>query len=276
LTTYLSRNTVVFVITWYGLSGLFACGEWRADSGEFYRCPGKRDMNLNTRVQHLAERWGANLFGVADLSPAHDAILEQGGPVVAEYPYAVSIGIILPHSVVNQLSQRATCAVALSYGHFAYATEQYLDVMSLQVSGFLQREGYRTIPIPAAQQVDDKRICAAFSHKLAAHLAGLGWIGKNCLLVTPDVGPRVCWTTVLTDAPLAITGKPMNERCAECVKCVSICPVNAFTGRVFKEDEPREARFDANKCVRYFEKMEEEDGRAVCSLCLYICPYGNS
>jgi epoxyqueuosine reductase len=232
-------------------------------------------MNLNKRVQDLAEHWGADLFGVADLSPAREAILAQGGPVVAEYPYAVSIGITLPHSIVNQLSQRAACAIAVSYGHHATVIEQHLDVVGLQVCGFLQKEGFNVMPIPAAQQVDDERICAVFSHKLAAHLAGLGWIGKSGLLVTPEVGPRVCWTTVLTDAPLALTGEPLDERCGQCVKCVSICPVSAFTGRAFREDEPREVRFDARKCVRYFAKMEEDGGRAVCSLCLYVCPYGS-
>jgi epoxyqueuosine reductase len=231
-------------------------------------------MNLDARVQGLAERWGADLFGVADLSPARGAILAQGGPVVAEYPHGISIGIILPHSIVNRLPQRAECAIAASYGHHAIAIEQHLDVVGLQVCGLLQREGHRAMPVPADLLVDDERICALFSHKLAAHLAGLGWIGKNCLLVTPEVGPRVCWTTVLTDAPLAITGEPMDERCGECDECVRICPVSAFTGRAFREDEPREARFDAGKCERYFAMMEKDGDPATCSLCLYVCPHG--
>ena len=67
----------------------------------------------------------------------------------------------------------------------------------------------------------------------------------------------------------------MDEQCGECVECVEVCPVSAFTGRAFREDEPREARFDAHKCDRYFAKMDEDGGRAVCSLCLYVCPYGN-
>jgi epoxyqueuosine reductase QueG len=232
-------------------------------------------MNLNTRIQDLTERWRADLVGVADLSTARDAILAQGEPAVAEYPYAISIGIILPHSVVNQLVRRAESAVAVSYGHLAYVVEQRLDLVGSQVYSFLQREGHSAMPIPAAQQVDDERICAVFSHKLAAHLAGLGWIGKNCLLVTPEVGPRACWTTVLTDAPLAATGGPMDERCGACVECVEVCPVSAFTGRAFREDEAREARFDASKCVQYFTEMEKDGGRAVCSLCLYVCPYGS-
>jgi len=93
---------------------------------------------------------------------------------------------------------------------------------------------------------------------MSAHLAGLGWIGKNCLLVTPEEGPRVRWTTVLTDAPLQVTGKPMEERCGDCEACIAICPVKAFTGEPFRENESREARFDAGKCNRYFAQMREK------------------
>ena len=82
-----------------------------------------------------------------------------------------------------------------------------------------------------------------FSHKLAAHLAGLGWIGKSCLLVTLEVGPRVRWASVLTDAPL-MAGEPLEERCGECRGCVEVCPAGAFSGRSFFFDEPRAARFD--------------------------------
>ena len=132
------------------------------------------------------------------------------------------------------------------------------------------------MPIPAAKRVDSERICAVFSHKLAAHLAGLGWIGKSCLLVTPQAGPRARWATVLTDAPLAATGAPMDERCGECVQCVEICPMQAFTGAPFRAEEPREKRFDARKCERYFDAMKAKDTEtAVCGLCLYVCPYGN-
>lgn len=234
-------------------------------------------MNLRTDIQEIAERWGTDFFGVADLAVARDAILTQGGPMVAEYPRAISMGIELSHAIVNQLPRRTERAVAVSYRSHAYdVINQRLDMVASQVSGFLQQQGHSAMPIPASKRVDDEGLCAVFSHKLAAHLAGLGWIGKSCLLVTPEAGPRVRWTTVLTDAPLTVTSEPLDERCGECVQCVEICPVRAFTGRVFRDDEPREARYDASKCDRYFAKMKEKDAEtAVCGLCLYVCPYGN-
>ncbi len=233
-------------------------------------------MELNQSLREAARTWGADFFGVADLSPARDAILAQGGPVLAAYPRGISVGIVLMHAIVDQLPQRADRAVAIGYRQHSYEViNQRLDLLTSNLSSLLQRAGHRALPLPAARRVDDERLCAAVSHKLTAHLSGLGWIGKSCLLVTPQVGPRVRWSTVLTDAPLAATGGPAEERCGACQKCVEICPVQAFTGRPFRMDEPRESRFDARRCDRYFDEMKAADSEtAVCGLCLYVCPYG--
>jgi epoxyqueuosine reductase QueG len=232
-------------------------------------------MGHNKKLKQSTKAWGVDFFGVADLSPAREAILAQGGPVIAAYPRAVSVGIALFDPIVDQLPQRDERAVAVSYRHHCYdVINQRLDLTTSQLSSQLQREGSRALPVPASKSVDADGLAAVFSHKIAAHLAGLGWIGKNCLLVTPQKGTRVRWATVLTDAPLELTGEPMEEQCDTCEQCVQICPVNAFTGQPFRENEPREARFDAGKCDRYFTRMEEQGKVPVCGLCLYICPVG--
>jgi epoxyqueuosine reductase len=234
-------------------------------------------MRLDNDLQGVAASMGADFFGVADLQTARQAILEQGGPAVAAFPRAISIGIALTDAIVDQLPQRAERAVGMSYRHHCYdVVNQRLDHVASRLSGTLQRVGYQALPVPASQTVDDQRLCGIFSNKMAAHLAGLGWIGKNCLLVTPQVGPRVRWATVLTDAPIPVTGPPLEARCGDCQECVEICPPGAFTGQPFRPEEPREARFDAHKCERYFDEMKESTGLAVCGLCLYVCPHGKS
>lgn len=232
-------------------------------------------MHLNERIKKLVEVENADFFGVADLLPARDAIKEQGGSLVAEYPRSISIGIRLLDVLVDELPNRHERAVALNYRHHAYdIINRRLDLISSRVSSLLQNESYDAYPVPASERYDDERICAVFSHKLAANLAGLGWIGKSCLLVTPEAGPRVRWVTVLTDAPLKATGKPIEVQCGDCQNCVDICPPKAFTGRSFKKEEPREVRYDARKCEKYFEETGNSIGLAVCGLCLYVCPHG--
>ena len=110
---------------------------------------------------------------------------------------------------------------------------------------------------------------------MGAHLAGLGWIGKSCMLITPQFGPRVRWATVLTNAPLAATGEAQPEKCAGCTRCIDICPVQAYTGRPFQLGEPRHLRFDVYKCKAYLSKREDTYGASVCSKCLIVCPFGH-
>ena len=232
-------------------------------------------MTLQEELNKIALANGVYYFGVSDLSNEREFIVEQGGDELASYPYAISLGIKLIHPIVNKLPFRNERSVALNYRHHAYdVINQRLDLIASILSSYIQERGHRVLPIPSSERIDDERICAQFSHKLGAHLAGLGWIGKSCLLITPENGPRVRWTTVLTDAPLIPTGNKMDERCGTCNECVKICPVQAFTGRNFDETEKRELRYDAKKCHDYFNEMKNNGQIPVCGLCLYVCPYG--
>jgi epoxyqueuosine reductase QueG len=232
-------------------------------------------MDLTSGLPVCARSLGADYYGIADLVPARGFIHNQGGERIARYHRAVVIGIVLLDTLVDLLPDRKDPAAAILYRHHSYdVVNLALDHIGLQIANAIQREGYRALPVPASKRSSDEKIAGVFSQKLAAHRAGLGWIGKSCLLITHDHGPRVRWIAVLTDAPLVPTGTPMESRCGECTACVDICPVHAFTGRTFQEDEPREARFEAALCDRYFRELEQSGRPAVCGMCLYICPHG--
>ncbi|HEY3415631.1 MAG TPA: 4Fe-4S double cluster binding domain-containing protein [Armatimonadota bacterium] len=233
-------------------------------------------MTLQQEIEGLARDLGADFFGVADLVPAREAILRQGEAFLADYPRAIALGIELCHDIVDQLADYRSRAIAVLYQSQAYDVINFrLNVLASRVAGRLQQGGHHVLPIPATSRDNDDEISAIFSHKMAAHLAGLGWIGKSCLLVTPEAGPRVRWVTVLTDAPLEITGAPLDSRCGECRACMESCPVQAITGEPFRIDDPREVRLNALKCQRFFqERGNTEPGPVICGQCLYSCPYG--
>ena len=232
-------------------------------------------QDLGNRIRNLATALGADYFGIADLAPARDFILAQGGERAARYPRSVVMGIRLQDSLVDLLPDR-DAEGAILYRHNSYdVVNANLDQIALRIANLLQHEGFGAFPVPASKRTSDEKIAGIFSQKLGAHMAGLGWIGKSCLLVTPDHGPRVRWVNVLTDAPLEPTGSPITPRCGDCTACVDACPIHAFTGRMFSPDEPREARFDAAACDRYFKQLEKELGfGGVCGLCLWVCPHG--
>jgi len=228
---------------------------------------------MNAELENYSKALGMDLFGVADLTCATEYISNQGGKHVGGFPRAISLGIRLVDDVLDQLTNHQDLVTIASYRGVYDSANQALDQASLMVAKKIQESGFRAYPISASLTLNNDNIEAVFSHKLAANLAGLGWIGKNCLLVTPQYGPRIRFATVLTDAPLE-TGTSIQNGCGICTRCVDICPTKALTGTVFSPDEPRDVRFTAVKCDEYTTDRMVIYGYANCGLCVHICPYG--
>jgi len=226
-------------------------------------------------LSELALNKGADLFGVADMRPVREYIIQQGGEFFGRFTHAVTIGIKLSNSVVDQLIPQMPADYSL-YGFHVYKTvSPLLDTIAHFLSLELERNGFNALPIPTSQFRSVGERIALFSHKLAARSAGLGWIGKNCLLITPEFGPRVRLASVLTDCELA-SGIPLEGRCGNCNVCVDVCPVGAIRGVEFCETKSIEARLNVNACGNYRDGADSgaRRGAHVCALCLAKCPMG--
>src|SRR4030042_6442179 len=183
---------------------------------------GKTD--LTGKLESLAQDMGATYFGVADLAPAQQHIAEQGGELLTQFPRAVSHGFVLADGTVDTLAHHKNVAALNNYWYYVYQiVNPRIDSISLMLAQSLSEAGFQAFVVPSSQTVDRTGLAGVFSHKLAAHLAGLGWIGKRAPLITPEHGPRVRWGTVLTDAPLE-EGTPVDEMCHDCDACVEGCP----------------------------------------------------
>ena len=234
------------------------------------------DDSFHARLEKIAKEHGADLFGVADLTSALDFISKQGGERLREFPRAISIGIHLSDVVVDGLQRHDDLAAILPYEALYRSVNSRLDNAAMRLARVIREEGYLACPIPASQIIDSFKLAGGISHKLVANLAGLGWIGKSCLLITQDYGPRIRLSSVLTDAPLR-TGFRMDGECGDCLECVHICPVMAFTGAPFNPLEPREVRFAADLCDSYMTKRRGLLGEeGLCGLCVYACPRGRT
>lgn len=230
---------------------------------------------IRGKLENQAVNMGARFFGIADLTKAVEAIVEQGGDFLTLFPRAISVGIALNDGIIDQLHRHKETGVARTYNYYVYSTvNQSLDRIALRMSVILDKSGFKSLIIPASDRIDDKKVQGIFSHKLSARLAGLGWIGPNCLLITPQVGPRVRWATVLTDAFLT-PDSPILNQCDDCQKCVDACPPKAFTGRFFDPSEPRDSRFNIQRCIDYRNYLKDKvTGVGVCGMCVYVCPFG--
>lgn len=238
---------------------------------------------LLDKLQSLARSHGVDLVGVADMGPARGLICHTGGDFLAGFPRAVSLLIHTSDTVVDRVvhreDRRQHLASALGYRAHSAQVGVILERAMTGLVFLLESEGWQAYPVFPGR-ADDEAQAGLVSQKIAAHLSGLGWIGKNCLLVSPRFGPRLRLATILTDALLP-AGEPAPDRCGTCRECVDICPAGAIQGRPFSPEEPREARFDAPSCAAYCEgewgRLGVKDRTApghVCGLCLWVCPYG--
>ncbi|MDP6606722.1 MAG: 4Fe-4S dicluster domain-containing protein [Dehalococcoidia bacterium] len=221
---------------------------------------------LTRELEDFARERGADLFGVADLRTASDLNVPRTGPG-ADLPLAVSLAMCLNDTIVDEHDPDEGHRQSLYWHHVYGVVTPALDTLAHDVSRWLADRRFRAVPVPGSSPYDMERLEGVFSHKFAAHLAGVGWIGKNCLLLTRRFGPRVRLVTVLTDAPLE-AGSTMDRRCGRCRECVNACPVDALNGTEFRADQPREFRFDAFKCSEYRREHS-------CGLCVAACPVGS-
>lgn len=215
---------------------------------------------------------GADIAGVADLKSL-EGIKTLPEDLLAPFSRAVSIAVSLPVMVFEMIEDRPTELYASVY----QTANRLLDEIAFRTARMLQKAGFRSLPIPASQILDKENFYAAISHKAVARVAGIGWQGKNLLLITPEYGSRVRLVTVLTDAPL-VADSPMPNRCGKCNACRDACPVNAVKG-VGTEDhyKNRDEALYFNRCV---EKLTGEFaniagiGAPICGICINACPFG--
>jgi epoxyqueuosine reductase len=226
------------------------------------------NVGLAAELERFARQRGADLFGIADLGPARELIPSQGPSLVNGFPRAVSMGKQLCDIIVDHHDPNEPRRQSLYWHHVYEVVTRSLDFLAYDAARWLSERGFPALPVPASTPYDFDRLEGIFSHKLAAHLAGVGWIGKSCLLLTDQFGPRVRFVSVLTDAPLE-TGSARDRPCGKCRLCVDACPVKAFTGVEFHPEEGREVRFDAFKCSEFRREHP-------CGLCVSSCPRGRA
>ena len=210
-------------------------------------------------LKRLAFKHQLSLFGVADINEIRDEFfLSQ--EVIKKFDWAISLGKRLLDSIIDDIKDRPTHL----YFHHYRQLNFYLDRAAFLLSSYIQNKGFLALPIPASQTIDWEKQRGHLSHKKIGYLAGLGWIGRNNLLVHPKLGARFRLVTILTNMPLE-TDSPLSEDCGNCRKCLAVCPVQAIK-------EERE-NFDHWAC---FEKLKEFRksgvvGQYICGICIKAC-----
>lgn len=219
--------------------------------------------NMDTRIRRLAMEAGASHFGIADLTPAWETwpeSFEESGPLLT----GVAIGV---HEDDDLLDDLPVSDDRCRTTHYVDKINRALAIADT-VTAELVAAGHR-----AHRLSHPPRIKATGLYKLTARFAGLGWIGRNRLLITPDAGPRVALAAVLTDAPLAPTASaPLPDGCGDCTLCLDACPVHAYSYERFGETDSMEG-FETRLCIAN-RGIVNPSSWGLCGLCVQACPIG--
>lgn len=224
---------------------------------------------LKQRLKREAHRLGMTLFGVADAG----RWASYGETDPAFYPQTVwpwSAAVVVMG--VPILLPMLETTPSIVYSELYNTTNRLLDEAAYRLAASLDALGCRALYFPRDGYGDIsvlvKTPAAAFSHVLAGKYAGLGTIGANHTLLTPEYGPRVRLVSVITDAPLPPDPVRDTELCLRCGLCRKRCPVGAFA------EQPEGAYpMDKHKCAAYHERLKQEY-RYPCGVCTLICPVG--
>ena len=222
-------------------------------------------MGLHGEIVEYLKANGACLCGFAGLGPT--------GGGFASWPRAVSFAVPLAPGVVAEILRGPTPEYLAEYRR----ANALIDRLAAGVSALLSGRGSRAFAVSATtSEYDADTLSSGFSHKTAATLAGLGWIGRCALLVTREFGSAVRLGTVVTDAELP-DGKPVTESmCGDCTRCVEACPGGAPSGREWKQGLPRDAFFDAHACRDAARRLSAErlgEAVSVCGICISVCRF---
>jgi O-acetylhomoserine (thiol)-lyase len=163
---------------------------------------------------------------------------------------------------------------SIVYSELYNTTNRLLDEGAYRLANFLNDLGHKAFFFPRDGYGDISALVkkpeASFSHVLAGKYAGLGTVGFNHTLLTPECGPRVRLVSVLTDAVIPPDKVIEKDLCLMCGLCQKICPMNAFTA-------PAPGRLIADmaktSCAEYHQRLKKEF-RYPCGVCAAVCPVG--
>ena len=248
--------------------------------------PAKIDVSdpqtITRDVKKVAAYFGADLVGICRLdrrwvySRTYEGtgLDEARGPeavvgdsisqeIPAEFQYAVVMGFEEEYNIIKYFPTFvADVATSMGYSRMAMA--------NAYLTAFIRNLGFKAI--------DCSTNDVALSIPMAMQ-AGLGDLGRNGLLITPQFGPRLRLSKVITDLPL-LADVPIDfgvtEFCTACKKCADLCPSQSIPSGE-RTTEPNSVSnaggelkwpVNAEKCRMYWGRVNKS-----CTNCIACCPY---
>ncbi len=219
-------------------------------------------MELTEELKKELYSQGASLVGIGDMSPFQDCDFKTG----------IAVAVPIPSDIVIDLQTAPT----KEYDELYHVLNEKLNKIVMAGEDFLRSKGFEAYAQTTDRVKVDEDNISKLPHKTVAARAGIGWIGKNCLLVTPAFGSAIRISSLLTDAPLTCDEPVTESQCGKCSVCVQECPAQALNGTLWEAGMRREEIVDVRKCYeKQVEIMYRETGiqTDLCGKCFAVCTY---
>ncbi|MCU9837956.1 4Fe-4S dicluster domain-containing protein [Ruegeria sp. WL0004] len=225
---------------------------------------------MSSEIKRVARFFGADLCGITWMDERWLYTARVDVRDMTEAPLGLPEGmtsvIVLGHEMEADLvatypSALAGAATGREYSHEA--------AVVMQLAAYIRNLGYE-----ATASMNDTGLVIPYAIQ-----AGLGEYARNQMVITPEFGPRLRFSKIFTNLPLAHDiPRPLGVRafCDICTKCADACPVKALpygppsteTANVSAIRGVRKWTSDAEKCFSFWAKLSSD-----CAICMRVCPF---
>jgi len=217
-------------------------------------------IDHTSEINKFLHDQAVDAFGIARMAMYGKELVQLDESTIEKFPFAISFGLVLARSVMETVREGPNALYLHHYRQLNYR----LDMIAYLLAREIEKKGSKAIPFPASQLVDWKNQKGHISHKRVAEMAGLGWIGRNNLLIHPVYGARMRFNTVITDMPLE-ESRLLDKDCGSCRSCMDVCPASAI------KENP--ADFDHVGCYNMVTQLKNKRnlGHHICGICIEAC-----
>ena len=225
---------------------------------------------MAVEIKRVAKFFGASLCGITEYDERWTYKSRVDVRDFSEAPVGLPEDmenvIVLGHEMDEALVKTYPSALAGAATGREYSHEA---TIVMQVAAYIRALGYQ-----AVASMNDTALVIPYALK-----AGLGEYARNQLVITPVTGPRLRFSKIFTDLPLAHDAPRklgVAEFCSICTRCADACPVKALPYGPPTTDRPNVSTIrgvvkwssDAEKCFGYWAKLASD-----CAICMRVCPF---
>jgi len=249
-------------------------------------------MGHTREIKAYAKKLGANLVGVADLALL-EGIKTKPENLLSGYTRAICVGKTFHDGIMSMIKDRPIP----SYAHIHRALNEHLNMINKHLCQYITERGYKAYQISSTEAGDiaqkmtpdffqktdlqtfdwEPLTSSTLPSKAVARAAGLGWFGKNLLIINPKFGSSFRHASLITDMPLTVDRPQGKQMCGKCNICKETCPVNAIKGLKFEDIPPgREEVLNFSRCRDLLwikHKSLPDIGFPICGVCIAVCPW---